>query len=463
MNIEKLKSEIRKTAALNNITVQEMWDKYFFETFLVRLSKSEFVSNFVLKGGFFLENIIGVEHRTTLDLDFSYRLNDIDEIVLRQKINSIIEIENREVKLQIKDINSIADQDKYQGFRVRIFASIGNIRKTFSIDIATGDTITPSPQRLEYKTLLPEYKIYIQSYNLETMLAEKFQTVIERNVSNTRMKDFYDIYVLMHHKDLDKDLFHDVLVNTFETRKTSIRKTDIEFILKKIKDSKLLEKSYHDYSKKTSFAKDVKYNQITDAFEKTKNMIKYQDEFHLQFKSFILIRHGEDDQNKLGGWSDSDLTDLGIAQIKQLKKEIEKRITHDQEIIVISSDLKRASDTTKLLFANDYSVIFEKDLRECNNGDLANLNKEIFNEKYPGLYFHSLKYEQKYPNGESPNDYYERIKVFMKKINDKYSSKHLIVVAHLGTYGIIKSMISGIVWSNKQKYSLGYAEYFEFV
>lgn len=464
MNIDQLKSRIIDTAKKSNITVQAVWDKYLFDRFLVRLSLNKHKDEFVLKGGFLLENIVGIEQRTTLDLDFSYKLSDIGIEVLTEKILSIIETPaNDNAILSIKDIIPIAEKEKYDGYRVRINVTIGNIKKIFGIDIATGDTITPKPNSLKYHTSIADEIIQIKSYNLETMLAEKFQTVIEKSTFNTRMKDYYDIFVLVNHQDLDINLCHDALVNTFETRKTRIKKNDIEAVLGNLKISKLIEKMYDDYSRKNPFAKDTNYSIITEAFYKVKNLIKYQAEFELKFKSLLFIRHGEDEQDKTGGWSSNSLTKHGIEQVISLKNVIKDKIRITENTVVISSDLNRAKQTTEILFDSLESVIFDERLRECNNGALANLTKDEFQKLFPFMYFDSLKYNEHYPNGESPKENYYRVRNFFEEINHKYANKDVIIIAHAGTYGILKSLINGIVWSNKQKYKIGYAEFLEFI
>jgi broad specificity phosphatase PhoE len=464
MNNDQLKSRIINTAKESNITIQAVWDKYLFDRFLAKLSFNKYKDEFVLKGGYLLENVVGIEQRTTLDLDFSYRLSDISIEVLTGKIQSIIETPtNDNVLLSIKDIIPIAEKEKYDGYRVRINATIGNIKKTFSIDIATGDTITPKPNSLNYHTTSADEIIQIKSYNLETMLAEKFQTVIEKSTFNTRMKDYYDIFVLINHPNLDIDLCHNALVNTFETRKTSIKKNDIEAGLETLKKSKLIKDMYDDYIRKNTFAKKTSFSIIIEAFYKVKNLIKYQPEFELKFKSLLFVRHGEDEQDKTGGWSSNSLTNHGVEQIISLKSTIKDKIIITENKVVISSDLKRAKQTTEILFDSSEKVIFDERLRECNNGYLANLTKEDFQKSFPFMYFDSLKYNEHYPNGESPKENYHRVQNFFEEINQKYANKDLVIVAHAGTFGILKSLLDGIVWSNKQKYKIGYADFFEFI
>src|SRR5690554_1758301 len=331
MSIEKLKNKIKSYATENNLTVQEAWDKYFFDSLLIKLSLSNYKDNFVLKGGFLLENIIGIQNRTTLDIDFSYRLNDISEEVLNKKISAVLKVKTKdEVLLELKDIEPINKEEKYDGYRVRINATISNVKKIFSIDIATGDVITPGPKKLNYVTNITREIITINSYNIETILAEKFQTVIERGIDNTRMKDFYDIYMLINNKELDKEMFHDVIINTFEARKTNIKKLNIESRINQVLNSNLIENMFVKYASKNSFVKDITFDQVRKAVVETKNLIKYQEEFVPAIKSLILIRHGEDEINKIGGWSDNKLTSKGIEQVKELRRNLGEILPKDE-------------------------------------------------------------------------------------------------------------------------------------
>lgn len=462
MNIDKLKNEIKSYARDNHLTVQEAWDKYFFDSFLIKLSLSNYKDNFVLKGGFLLENIIGIQNRTTLDIDFSYRLSDISKEILENQLNTVLNIKtNDKVLLKLEDINTINKQEKYDGYRVRINARIGNIKKTFSIDVATGDVITPGPKQLNYVTNITQETIKINSYNIETILAEKFQALIEWGVDNTRMKDFYDIHMIINNKELDKEIFHDVVINTFEARKTNIKKTYIESRINQVLNSSLIKNSFMKYASKNSFTKDIDFDQVRKAVIETKNLIKYREEFVPSIKSLILIRHGEDEINKTGGWSNNKLTSKGIEQVKELRYNLGKILPKNENFIILSSDLTRAKESAMILFGKSSNIIYDPRLRECNNGDLANLTKDEFNVKYPGLYFASLDLKERYPNGESPQDFYKRISDYFIELNNKYVNQDLIVITHGGVYGVLKSMINGVIWSNKQKYLLGLAKYYD--
>jgi len=274
MTIEQLKSKISTLAEQEDIQVQAVWDKYLFDRFLIRLSKSPYKDDFVMKGGFLLEYMVGIKHRSTLDLDFSYRNGDINIEILTMKIQAILQQTQDLLQFGIKDMTPIANKGT-SGYRVRIKARIGNIRKTFGIDIASGDAITPSPVNLKYVTTVTHETILIKSYNLETMLAEKFQTVIDRHTLNTRMKDYYDIYLLVNHQDLDTSLCHEVLSNTFQKRKTKFVKGELEIILQKIQTSAIIKKMYQNFCKQNAFAKDTDYFMVMEALQKVYRLIKF--------------------------------------------------------------------------------------------------------------------------------------------------------------------------------------------
>ena len=187
-----------------------------------------------------------------------------------------------------------------------------------------------------------------------------------------------------------------------------------------------------------------------DACDKLFNIIKYID---YQFNEDIeirLIRHGEDEKGKLGGWSTLRLTDNGKEQIQTLAESIIlKEAGFD---LIIASDLERGKETA-IILSNilNITAIYSDGLREINNGDLANLTIEEFNKKYHGLYFASLRFNQRYPGGESPEDFFIRVKDCFFNIIQNHKSKKVLVVTHGGVIGIIESIINGVGWSNRQK------------
>ena len=178
--------------------------------------------------------------------------------------------------------------------------------------------------------------------------------------------------------------------------------------------------------------------------------IHLYEKINLGQNQITLIRHGQDERNKLGGWSDNKLTDEGIKEVVILSKELSEKYD-----LIISSDLPRAFETAKII--SEYlrlELILDPELRETNNGLLKNLTLEEFNNKYPGLYFSTLKMDQRYPNGESPNDFYVRIKEAFIKIINEYQNKNVLIVTHGGVITVINCLINGWEYSNLLKITI---------
>ncbi len=168
----------------------------------------------------------------------------------------------------------------------------------------------------------------------------------------------------------------------------------------------------------------------------------------------IFVRHGEDDSRYRGGWSNRDLTSEGILQSQKLGTFLKENKKIHNISHIVTSDLKRAVTTAEII-SNELDVSIEKDLllREINNGDLSGMLNSEAEIRYPDLYFSSLEMNEKYPNGESPNEFYERVKLWFKIFvsEHKNDSKNILVVTHGGVINIIYHIIKGIEWSNKNK------------
>lgn len=168
-----------------------------------------------------------------------------------------------------------------------------------------------------------------------------------------------------------------------------------------------------------------------------------------------IIRHGQDDDTVRGGWSDCSITDLGIKQANTLAENLMEDIDAYNIGKIISSDLCRAMQTAEII-ADALGVDVEAypEFREVNNGDLAGMKNEIADKLYPDLYWRKLDWEQRYPNGESPKDFYERIYFAWNNLKEKYKSydKNILIVTHGGVINIIKAIVNAKQYSNKNKY-----------
>ena len=215
-----LKGRINHYAKQNGIAAQVVLQNYMFERFLERLSRSEYQQKFVIKGGMLVTAIVGIDTRATMDLDTTLRNLPLTEPQIREAITAICSVPvDDEVSFQIISIEPIRKDDVYGGYRVRLDATYDTVLTPLSIDISTGDVITPSPEAYELHGMFnPELKISLWGYNLETILAEKVETILRRSVLSTRPRDFYDVFILEKTQNYQPELFREALKATAEHR-----------------------------------------------------------------------------------------------------------------------------------------------------------------------------------------------------------------------------------------------------
>ena len=237
---------------------------YMMERFLERLSISKYKDYCVIKGGILVTSMVGVSMRSTMDIDTTIKNFNLDKNFVEQIINEISNIElDDEVKFSIKDVTDIMDNMEYPGIRVHMNASIEKMDIPIKIDLSTGDEITPREIRYNYALLLEERSIPLWSYNLETILAEKIQTVLARGILNTRMRDFYDITTLC---DVYQDTInYDILALAFDKtcikRNTTSLKEESNEIIQNIELDNGLHNLWKQYQKKYKFAKEISFEQ----------------------------------------------------------------------------------------------------------------------------------------------------------------------------------------------------------
>ena len=274
-NAKSLMDKARNLAQKYNITTNEVLQNYMFERILERLSISKYRNNFILKGGLLLSSIMGIDIRTTMDMDTCIKGIALTDEELYQVLNEILSIDvGDNVKFEIKNSNPIREEDDYGGLRYNIVALFDNIRVNLSIDIATGDLITPREIEYDYKMMFEDRNLKIITYNIETIIAEKFQTIISRSILNSRMKDYYDLYYFATYK------WNDIDINTLKTAiDTTFKHRNSQEYLEKFKVIAEIEKSdfvkdlWTNYAKKHIYAENIKFKDIINAIEVIKNYI----------------------------------------------------------------------------------------------------------------------------------------------------------------------------------------------
>jgi len=223
--VAQLKTKSRNLSKETGTPVHIIQRNFLFERFLERVSLSDCRDSFIIKGGVLITSMIGIDVRATVDLDATLRGGDIEENEVRQIINSIINIDMKDsAAFTLFDIERTRVESDYPGWRITIKASFDSIRDTLKLDITVGDVITPRAVEYSYKLMFEDRCINLMAYNLETVLAEKFVACISFGVSNSRMKDYYDIYILtkLRRNEIDLSVFADALAKTTAQRQVSL-------------------------------------------------------------------------------------------------------------------------------------------------------------------------------------------------------------------------------------------------
>ena len=277
---EQIKGRIKSVAKQNNADARTLMRIYMMERFLERLAQSEYRDNFIIKGGILVTAMIGVAHRSTMDIDTSMKnLNLSAEDALRV-VNQVKDIDLDDgVSFDVKDVSNIMDEMEYPGIRVTMNANVGRLITPLKIDISTGDVITPRAIEFNYDLLLEDRSISLWSYNLETILAEKLQTVLARGILNTRMRDFYDIRMLLdtYEDKVNKAVLKDAFAATCKKRGTDHLQEQAEEIIKIIEANEQLQVLWRAYQKKYSYAADIDYASVISGVRKLMDWIRFDE------------------------------------------------------------------------------------------------------------------------------------------------------------------------------------------
>nr|WP_325299184.1 nucleotidyl transferase AbiEii/AbiGii toxin family protein [uncultured Dysosmobacter sp.] len=259
-----LKAKIRNIAKQKNIPAQVILQNYMFERLLVRLSASEYKEKFVLKGGMLVAAIVGLDNRATMDLDTTLKNLPLTSEAIRSALEQICATPFDDgVDFEIGTISPIREDDIYGGYRVMLNTRFDTLLTPLSIDVSAGDAITPHAVQYSFSEIFDDEKSYeLWAYNIETVMAEKVETILRRGVFNTRPRDFYDAYILTTTQRLDRAVFADALKATANHRGTTQQIADVPGILHNIEESPELRSMWEKYRKQFAYAQDIEYNQI---------------------------------------------------------------------------------------------------------------------------------------------------------------------------------------------------------
>ena len=268
----QLKDKIRNLAKEKSADAQILMRTYMMERLLERISISEYKKNFILKGGLLIASLVGLDFRSTMDVDTTVKGFDVNLTSVEQMIQNLIDVPLEDgVLFQIKNIDSIMDEAEYPCIRVSMQALFDGTITPLKIDISTGDVITPDAIQYSYKLMFEDRYIQLLSYNLETVLAEKLETIVRRHLTNTRMRDFYDVYILkkLYESEISKPLLQDALEATVQIRGSTELLKHAEPSLKEIENSDDMRKLWLSYQSHYEYAQNISWDAVMEAVKAT--------------------------------------------------------------------------------------------------------------------------------------------------------------------------------------------------
>ena len=270
MNSDKLNALIKNRAKESNDLSLHLHQMFFFEHVLMRLEKSKYKENIILKGGVLLSSIIGSDMRTTKDIDATLKSIPLNEESIRNIFEEILSIDiNDDFIFKIENIKDIRLEDEYGGYRINVYGEFDKLKTHFFIEVTTGDIITPREIKYKYNSIFEDKTIDIMAYTIETIIAEKFESIISKNITTTRAKDFYDMYVIVnsHIDKVDKNILIKAIKRTFKHRNTNFNIEYLNDMFVIIKNSIVLKELFDNYSTKFTYAKNVRFEDTIDAIK----------------------------------------------------------------------------------------------------------------------------------------------------------------------------------------------------
>jgi len=266
------KAIINNIAKENKVSAQSILQTYMLERLLERISVSKYKDNFILKGGMLISAMLGIDSRTTMDMDTTIKGFSLTEENIKNVMNEICNIDLQDdVTLKIKKIELIREDDDYGGYRITFEANLNNeMPVIMKIDITTGDKITYREIKYDFTLMLENRKIQIWSYNVETIIAEKFESIIKRGVLGTRIRDYYDIHMLLNTqtKNIDKETLKNAIISTAEQRETMDYIKEWKEVAEILENDSTMKKQWERYQRNNFYAEGIEYKDLINSLNK---------------------------------------------------------------------------------------------------------------------------------------------------------------------------------------------------
>jgi len=267
-NAMQLKALVKNKATASNISPQLVMQSYMMERLLERISLSPYRNNFILKGGFLIAAIVGLNTRATMDLDATIKGLPLDRSTVQEIFDAIcaIHVED-DIHFIVDRIGEIRVADRYPGLRVSLTANYLPLQVPLTVDITTGDRITPREIDFAFRLLFEDRSISMPAYNMETILAEKLEAILSRNITNTRARDFYDVHILLalHGADIDYALLGRALRETTDRRNSADLLPNFANTLDGIQTSTRQRDLWERYRREFNYAKDITFDDVCNS------------------------------------------------------------------------------------------------------------------------------------------------------------------------------------------------------
>lgn len=275
---EQLKGSIRSMAAKKNLRAQEVLQMFLFERILERLAASKYHNNFILKGGLLISSMIGISERTTMDMDTTVRGIQMEEEEIVAAVNEILAIDVGDgITFEYKGIEPIREENAYNNFRVHLRAKYGKIDSPMKIDVTTGDAITPAAIQYDFPMLFDDKTVPVMAYTLETVLAEKYETIIRRNIGTTRARDFYDLHTLYRSRkdEIRPEILKAAVLHTAQKRDSVEDIHDWKDILTDIREEPVLYQLWDNYVADNKYIGELSFREVLDTVEEVAKLLDF--------------------------------------------------------------------------------------------------------------------------------------------------------------------------------------------
>lgn len=273
---EQLKGSIRSMAARKNLRAQEVLQMFLFERILERLANSTYKDNFILKGGLLISSMIGIRERTTVDMDTTVRGIQMEEDEIVKAIQEIISVDVGDgINFEYESIEPIREDDAYNNFRIHLRAKYGKIDSPMKIDVTTGDIITPAAIQYDFPMLFEDKSVSVMAYTLETILAEKYETILRRNVGTTRARDYYDLHTLFRSRkdEIRPDVLKAAVLHTAKKRDSVKDIEDWQEIIADIKTEPLMQSLWDNYVAENQYIDELSFEEVLKTVKEVALMI----------------------------------------------------------------------------------------------------------------------------------------------------------------------------------------------